>query len=195
MVIPEKRPRKQTQRFGQNSGSVNKDHYFDRDNEIDLTENSSIESLESPNLTTNASISPPKSPNELSDALTKENSFETDGSDEFVSNDFSMEPNEHSKGGKTGKKTLKTNESQKTTSDGLERQVCRLEVKVGQILSTLSQLHRAVVSSSIGVNAVPGPEQFPELPLVTEESMDKFENDLCENDSYRKKVVSVTFFF
>lgn len=240
-VIPKKRQRKPTQRFG--DIEANEDHYFESNGDASLS--SSPSSSSTPFTSISSSIEAP------SNDSTKENSSKTIGSEKSTSfgisedqndhynaetsfkvNDSQVEitndresqickeQNGHSDNAETSFKvndsqkantnglegqickkqnglsnnaetSFDVNDSKKKTTNSLERQVCRIEAKINQMQSTLSQLHRTIISSAVGVNAVPGPEQFPELPLDTEESMNKFETDLNEK-SYRKKVVSVS---
>lgn len=78
-------------------------------------------------------------------------------------------------------------ESQEYIQKGLEKQVCRIEAKLNQMQSVMLQIQRMVISSSVA--DTPRPEEFPELPLLTEDAINKFESDLNEK-SYKKNIVS-----
>lgn len=195
-------------RFSENSADGNKDHHFD------LTQNESGSSsvswcpssangsskddntdedisLEANDLENSILIGVSENPDTHSnDRSNGEVSFVPIDPQKSTSNGISKKADTHSKGRSDGKNLFVVNGSQKSSSNGLEKQVCRIEAKINQIHSTLLQLHRAFISSTIGVNASAGTEQFPELPIATEESMNKFEQDLCEI-SYHEKVVSM----
>lgn len=68
-----------------------------------------------------------------------------------------------------------------------ERQFARFEAKLNQIHLLLIQIQRACISDA--TTSLLELERIPELPLPSEESLDKFELDLSE-DSYRQKIVS-----
>lgn len=109
-------------------------------------------------------------------------SCNTNGSEKSSTDEISKDVSE------TMDTTFKANDDpQKIVSNSLERQVCRIEAKLNNIQSTLSQLHRAIITSTI--DSI-DENQFPELPLDTEDSMNKFEKDLCDK-SFRKKAVSI----
>lgn len=83
------------------------------------------------------------------------------------------------------KSTFKENGSQKS----LERQLARIEAKANQMHSLLIQIQRACISNA--TSSLLESDRIDELPITSEEMLNKFEVDLSQ-DSYRKKIVSVS---
>lgn len=74
-------------------------------------------------------------------------SCDTNGSEKSNTDEISKDVSE------TMDITFKANDDpQKIVPNSLERQVCRIEAKLNNIQSTLSQLHRAIINSTIGSN-------------------------------------------
>lgn len=70
----------------------------------------------------------------------------------------------------------------------LERQVCRIEAKINQLHLVVMQIHRASISNV--TSSLLELDRFAELPLKSEEMLNKFELDLADV-SYREKIVSI----
>lgn len=86
-----------------------------------------------------------------------------------------------------GKITFEENGSQKS----LDRHLARLEAKINQMHSLLIQIQRACISSAVSsLNKMNELDRINEIPLETEELLDKFELDLSQ-ESYRQKIVSI----
>lgn len=129
-----------------------------------------------------------KNMDDMFDAIKKKTPINTDNNDSDNEKDgdyiaSSQSSSDTSNSESVEKTTFKENGSQKS----LERQMCRLEAKVNQMHLVVIQIHRAcvlnVTSSSLELDRV------PELPLKSEEMLNKFELDLSQN-AYRQKIVS-----
>lgn len=70
----------------------------------------------------------------------------------------------------------------------LGRQFCRLEAKIDQLHLLVVQIQRASIANL--TSSTLELDRIPELPLTSEEMLNKFEFDLSQ-DSYRQKIVSV----
>lgn len=81
------------------------------------------------------------------------------------------------------KNLFKENGSQ----NALQRQMARVEVKLNEIFAIVMQIHRAHISDVVSTQIES--ENVPELPLKSDESLNKFELDLAQG-SYRAKIVS-----
>lgn len=73
------------------------------------------------------------------------------------------------------------------SQNALQRQMARLEVKLNEMFAIVMQIHRASVSNA--VSAQMEIENVPELPLESDESLNKFELDLAQRP-YRERIVS-----
>lgn len=181
---------------------MNKDHFFESINDepseedcsssfSEPTEEEASNSSDEGNESTNLSKSSKEivASNLLSTAVEiAASSLSTTPVDDSVTSNVSMSI-ENSSARIVANVPSNVDDSQQNGSTGLERQVFRIEAKLNEMQSVMLQIQRMIISSSIGVSASIRPEEFPELPLITEDSLNKFEKDLSE-ESYMKKVVS-----
>lgn len=70
-------------------------------------------------------------------------------------------------------------------------QMARLEAKLNEMHSILMQVHRACISNAVSTQIES--ENVHELPLTSDDSLNKFEQDLAQK-SYREKIVSMNHF-
>lgn len=91
-----------------------------------------------------------------------------------------------SNSGTDEKSTFEVNGSQKP----LERKLARFEAKIDQMHMVLIQIQRACISNA--TTSLLELDDIHELPLVSEEMLNKFELDLSQ-ESYRQKIVSMEF--
>lgn len=75
--------------------------------------------------------------------------------------------------------------------NALQRQMARVEVKLNELFSIVMQIHRANISNAASTQMES--ENFPELPLKSDDALNKFELDLAQK-LYREKIVSHDFF-
>lgn len=181
---------------------MNKDHFFESINDepseedcsssfSEPTEEEASNSSDEGNESTNLSKSSKEivASNLLSTAVEiAASSLSTTPVDDSVTSNVSMSI-ENSSARIVANVPSNVDDSQQNGLTGLERQVFRIEAKLNEMQSVMLQIQRMIISSSIGVSASIRPEEFPELPLITEDSLNKFEKDLSE-ESYMKKVVS-----
>lgn len=114
------------------------------------------------------------------DQSTPSNDIEIDGDYVYLSDSLSDASNSRS----FESTTFEKNGFQKPQ----ERQYARFEAKLNQIHQLLIQIQRARISNATA--SLLESERIPELPLTSEESLNKFELDLSEH-SYRQKIVSI----
>lgn len=81
------------------------------------------------------------------------------------------------------KNTFEENGSQKS----LGRHLARFEAKINQMHLLLIQIQRACISNA--TTSLLDLDHIDELPLVSQDMLNKFESDLSQ-DSYRQKIVS-----
>lgn len=101
--------------------------------------------------------------------------------DDFVPSDEQQSNVSHS--GAPEAVPLKENDSQSVQ----QKQLARLEAKLNAMQSTLMQIHRACISNVVSTQMES--ENIQELPLTSDTSLNKFEQDLTQK-SYRQKIVS-----
>lgn len=73
----------------------------------------------------------------------------------------------------------------------LRNQISRVEAKVDDVIDIVKQLQRMIISLNNGSRAVTS-ISIPDLPLMTKESVEKFDSDL-KDQSFRQSVVSNAF--
>lgn len=79
----------------------------------------------------------------------------------------------------------------KSAMNVLRGQICRVEAKLDNVQDIMRQIQRIVISFTNGCpNNSVSENNIPKLPLTTEESMVKFEEDLNDN-AFRRSVVSI----
>lgn len=71
--------------------------------------------------------------------------------------------------------------------NAFQRQMAPVEVKLNGLFSIVMQIHRANISNAVSTQMES--ENVPELPLKSDDSLNKFELDLAQN-LYREKIVS-----
>lgn len=71
--------------------------------------------------------------------------------------------------------------------NAVQKQLARFEIKLTEIYSTVIQIHRSCISNVVSTQMES--ENVDELPLTSDASLNKFEQDLAEQ-SYRQKIVS-----
>lgn len=65
--------------------------------------------------------------------------------------------------------------------------MARFEVKLNEMFAIVMKIHRACISNAVSTQMET--ENVPELPLETDESLNKFELNLAQRP-YREKIVS-----
>lgn len=73
------------------------------------------------------------------------------------------------------------------SQSSVQKQMARLEAKLNEMHSILMQIHRACISNVVSTQMES--ENVQELPLTSDASLNKFEQDLTQK-SYRQKIVS-----
>lgn len=106
-----------------------------------------------------------------------------DKDSDFVASDEQLSDDSNS--GPPEKSPFKENGSQNAHT--VQTQMARIEAKLNEMYSIVVKIHRASISNAISTEIES--ENIQELPLTSDESLQKFENDLSEQ-VYRKKIVS-----
>lgn len=73
------------------------------------------------------------------------------------------------------------------SQSSVQKQMARVEAKLNEMHSILMQIHRACISNVVSTQM--DSENVQELPLTSDASLNKFEQDLTQKP-YRQKIVS-----
>lgn len=129
-----------------------------------------------------------------SDDVNKDNYFDDD--DENLDDDSSIE-----KQSESTSETSSSNDDSQLENSGIkpQTQISRIEAKLDVLTDVIHKIHRMMISSTINSNPTNNDDNnanhdfLTMFPLTTEESMDRFENQLNDNE-FRRMVVSIDIF-